>query len=106
VHSSGSKLFEEGSATGAIPGTMSAHFDIGPTVSTTFVLRARGGGTLIGHGSGTLHGSGRYESFAGTIVVSSGTGRYLHAHGHAGLYGTFDRRTYALVVQTTGDLSY
>jgi hypothetical protein len=106
VHSSGSKLFEEGSAAGAIPGTMSAHFNIGPTVSATFTLYARGGGTLIGHGKGTLRGSGRYESFAGTLVVTSGTGRYSHAHGHAGLYGTFDRRTYALVVQTTGHLSY
>jgi hypothetical protein len=106
VRSSGSLLFEEGSASGTLPGKMLAHFNIGPTVSASFTIYVRGGGTIKGHGAGSPHGSGIYESFAGSLVATGGTGRYSHARGHAGLYGVFNRRTYAIVVQTTGRLSY
>jgi hypothetical protein len=34
-------------------------------------------------------------SFAGTLTVSRGTGRYAHAHGHGGFYGVINRKTYA-----------
>jgi hypothetical protein len=84
---------------------MRAHFNIGPSISASFTIYTRKG-SIRGRGSATPHGSGRYESFAGSLLVTGGTGRYTHAHGRAGLYGTFDRRTYALIVQTTGSLSY
>jgi hypothetical protein len=106
IHSSGSLLCEEGSATGTLPGSMSAHVNIGPTLSGNFTIYVHGGGTIKGHGTATPHGSGTYESFAGSLTVTGGTGRYTHAHGHAGLYGTFDRKTYALLIQTTGRLAY
>jgi hypothetical protein len=105
VHSSGSSLFETGTATGTLPGSMQAHVNIGPTISGNFTIDVRGG-SISGHGTGTPHGSGTYESFSGSLTVTGGTGRYTHAHGRAGLYGTFNRKTYALVVQTTGRLSY
>jgi hypothetical protein len=105
IRSSGSLLIEEGSATGNLPGTMRAHVNIGPTVVANFTIYTQRG-TIIGHGTATPHGSGIYESFGGSILVTNGTGRYAHASGHAGFYGTFNRRTYALVVQTTGHLSY
>jgi hypothetical protein len=63
-------------------------------------------GIIRGHGTATPHASGIYESFSGTLTITGGTGRYAHAHGHAGLYGLFNRRTYNLIVQTTGTLSY
>jgi hypothetical protein len=105
IRSEGSIVFEEGSAKGALPGHMRARLDIGATFTASFTLYANGG-TLKGHGSATPHGSGRYESFSGSLVVDRGTGRYAHAHGHAGLYGVFDRSTYNVEVQTTGTLSY
>jgi len=105
VSASGSELFEKGSATGTLPGSMSAHVNVGATLSGTFTIYTRGG-SITGHGSATPHGSGVYESFAGTVTVTGGTGRFAHAHGHTGLYGTFDRDNYALVIQTTGTLSY
>jgi hypothetical protein len=105
VSSSGSLLLEEGSASGMLPGHMRARTDVGPTVSASFTLYGRGW-SLRGHGSATPHGSGRYESFGGSLVVTGGSGRYAHARGHAGFYGTFDRKTYAMVIQTTGRLSY
>jgi hypothetical protein len=102
----GSRLYEEGTATGTLPGRMQAHVEVGPTTSGSFTIYVRGGGTIKGHGTATMHGSGIYESFSGALVVTGGTGRYAHAHGRAGLYGTFDRKTYALLVQTTGRLAY
>jgi hypothetical protein len=105
IHAAGSLLYEEGTATGTLPGTMRAHVYIGPTTTGTFTIYVRGG-TINGHGTATMHGSGVYESFNGTLTATGGTGRYTHAHGHAGLYGTFDRKNYALLVQTTGRLAY
>jgi len=106
IRGSGSLLFEEGSASGTLPGSMKAHCNIGATVSASFTIYTHGG-TITGRGTATPHSSGGiYESFAGSLTVTGGTGRYTHAHGHAGLYGTFNRHTYALVVQTTGHLSY
>ncbi len=102
---SGSLLHESGTASGTLPGSMKAECNIGAELTTSFTIYAAGG-TIKGHGTATPHGSGTYESFAGTIVATGGTGRYAHAHGRAGLYGTFDRKNYALTVQTTGKLSY
>jgi len=102
---SGSLLHETGTASGTLPGSMKANCAIGATLTANFTIYARGG-TITGRGTGKPHGSGTYESFAGTLVATGGTGRYAHAHGHGGFYGTFDRRTYDLTVQTTGKLSY
>jgi hypothetical protein len=102
---SGSLLDESGSASGTLPGTMKADCKLGVTLNTSFTIYAKDG-TIKGHGTATPHGSGAIESFAGTLVATGGSGRYAHAHGHAGLYGTFNRRNYALTVQTTGKLSY
>jgi hypothetical protein len=105
VSSSGSLLFDEGKATGTLPGNMRVHLDLGTTFTGTFTIYTSGG-TIKGHGSAAPHGSGTYESFSGTLTVTGGSGRYAHAHGHGGLYGTFDRDNYALVVKTTGSLTY
>lgn len=107
VSVSGSNLIEEGKATGTLPGKMRATVNIGATISGNFTLYIHGG-TIKGHGTARPHGSGRYESFKGSIVITGGTGRYAHARGETGLYGTFDRESedYALVIQTTGTLSY
>jgi hypothetical protein len=99
------ELYEEGPVTGALPGSMHARFRTGAVLSGSFSIRTHGG-SIDGSGQAATHGSGRYQSFSGSLTVTGGTGRYSHAHGSAGLYGTFDRRTYALVIQTTGRFSY
>jgi hypothetical protein len=108
VSVAGSNLIEEGKATGTLPGKMRANVNIGATISGAFTIYVHGVGTIKGHGTATPHGSGRYESFKGSIVVTGGTGRYADARGETGLYGTFDRESedYALLIQTTGTLSY
>jgi hypothetical protein len=103
--SEGATLIEEGVAKGKLPGTMRARLSIEGEFSGTFVLRVSGG-TLKGRGTATPSGSGRYESFHGSLTITGGTGRYAHAHGKAGLYGVYDRNTQGFTVQTTGSISY
>ena len=106
LSTSGEVLEEEGPATGALPGKVKARFDVSTSITGSFVFYPSGGGSITGHGSARLHSTGTYASFGGTLAVSHGTGRYAHAHGSGGLYGTVNRRTNALIVQTTGKLSY
>lgn len=103
--SEGATLVEEGAATGKLPGRMRARLRIEGAFSGSFVLYTAAG-AIKGHGSATPSGSGRYESFRGSLVVNGGTGRYAHAHGRAGLYGVYDRNTHGVTVQTTGSISY
>jgi hypothetical protein len=105
VKANGSQLNEEGPVAGALPGSMRAVLTTGNGFSGSFTINTSGG-AIDGHGRATTHGSGRYQSFSGSITVTGGTGRYTHARGRTGLSGTFDRRTYAMVIKTTGTLSY
>jgi hypothetical protein len=84
---------------------MRADLNTGAVFTGSFTIYTRQG-IIGGRGTAKPRGSGRYESFAGSLEVTWGTGRYRRAHGLGGLYGTFDRRTDAVVVQTTGRISY
>lgn len=101
----GEDLLEEGAATGALPGYMRAELNIGPLYKGTFTIYTRKG-SISGHGTATPHGAGRYQSFAGWLNITSGSGSYAHVRGRNNLYGVFDRRTYAVTVKTTGSLYY
>jgi hypothetical protein len=103
---SGEQLEEEGPTTGALPGKVHARFIVSSSVTGSFTFYPRDGGTITGHGSARLHSTGTYASFGGSMFVSHGTGRYAHAHGSGGFYGTVNRHTNALIIQTTGQLSY
>ncbi len=102
----GEVLYEKGKATGALPGEMRAKITVQPGVLKGECTIYMGGSSITGEGHATARGAGRYQSFRGTLLITKGTGRYRGIHGRAGLYGTFDTRTFALVVQTTGTLSY
>ncbi len=106
VGESGSNLVEEGPVSGTVPGRVRVDFNIGPTVRASFTIYARGGGSISGHGEGSLHSTGLYSTFGGSLAVAHGTGRYAHAHGSGGLYGAINRKTYALTVQAIGKLYY
>ncbi|HUB36336.1 MAG TPA: autotransporter [Solirubrobacteraceae bacterium] len=107
VGESGAYLIEEGRVSGTLVGRVRVSFDVGTSVSASFVLYPNGGGSLTGHGVGKLRSSGRYASFGGSMSVSSGTGRFSHASGQGGLYGTILREgSFPVVVQTRGTLRY
>jgi hypothetical protein len=105
VKAEGSELFEEGRVSGALPGSMQAKLKTGAVFTGSFTTHTHSG-SIKGRGIANPHGSGRYQSFSGTFVVTGGTGRYAHISGRAGLYGVFDRRSDSVTVQTTGKLSY
>ncbi len=105
VSSKGSYLIEEGPASGPLAGTVKARLRVTAEISGTFTFYPRGG-SIRGRGSGTLHESGTYASFGGSLKIQGGTGRYAHAHGTGRVYGVYNRETLGLTIQTTGNLSY
>jgi len=107
VSESGSDIIEEGKVTGTLPGRVRVSFDLETAVTATFVLYPNGGGSIEGHATGRLHSATRYSSFGGTMWITKGTGRYRHASGQGGLYGTILREgSFPTVVQTRGTLHY
>lgn len=105
VSSTVSVFYETGRATGTLPGWMRVHMRLGNKFSGRYVIETKGG-SIRGSGAATAHGRGTIESFAGTITVTGGSGRFRHAHGHARVYGTFNRISNQLKLHTTGTLRY
>lgn len=101
VKAEGSLLFEEGPVSGILQGSAHAKLHIGATFTASFTIHTHAG-SIIGSGVAKPHGTGRYQSFSGSFLASTGTGRYAHISGRAGLYGVFDRRTDSVVIQTSG----
>lgn len=65
------------------------------------------GGWLKGDGWTNVQPEGAYGRVTGSINITSGSGRYSHAHG-SGLRvtGTVNRHTYALTIYVTGRMYY
>jgi hypothetical protein len=101
----GEEVYETGGASGTLAGSIHVHMIFASTFSGSFAIYTRGG-RIDGHGYAKPHGESVYESFAGTLVVTGGTGRYRRARGTARLYGTFNRENYALSIQTAGTLRF
>jgi hypothetical protein len=107
VSADGNTLYERGKASGTLPGTVEVALTLGAhTASSSFTIRTQGG-TITGRGSGKLKlGKGGYDSFGGAVSVQRGTGRFRHAAGKGGLYGSIYRVNDAMSVQVTGTLRY
>ncbi len=105
VSSKGSYLIEEGPASGQLEGTVKARLRVTAEISGSFTLYTHAG-AINGVGSGTLHESGTYASFGGSLKILGGTGRYAHGSGGGKLYGVYDRRNLGVTIQTIGNLSY
>lgn len=108
VRSAGAELVEEGPVSGTIPGKVHVSFIIGATVSAKFTIYAKGGGSISGHGGGSLHSTSLYSTFGGSLTVTGGSGRYAHAHGSGRISGAINRKSssYPMTVQTEGKLYY
>jgi hypothetical protein len=107
ISADGNTLFEQGRASGNLPGTVEVALTLGDhTATSTFTIHTTGG-TIGGRGNGKLHpGRAGYDSFGGTCAVTHGTGRFRGASGGCGLYGSIYRVDDSLRVQVTGKLRY
>jgi hypothetical protein len=108
VSSSGSQLIDEGTARGSLPGKVRLHFtyDGSPTVRAQFTVRGANW-SIQARAQGRLSNpTSPRPSFRGSLVISSGSGRYAHARGGGELFGVFSRRDYGLTVQAIGKLTY
>lgn len=108
VHASGSTILDEGYVSGTFPGTARARFvyDGEPRVSAQITISGHGG-AVSARGAGTLNSpTNPSPSFHGHMTIEGGSGRYAHIHGGGELYGVYNRRSYALIVQAIGRLSY
>jgi hypothetical protein len=108
IKASGSQLIDEGRAAGSFPGWVKARFTYNgePTVSAQFTIYGKGG-TISARGSGLLSSPvSASPSFRGRMHTTGGSGRYAHVHGSGEMYGVFNRRSYGLIVQAVGKLSY
>lgn len=103
-HESGSEdLAESGQAKGTLPGRVNATIIVGSRISISFTLYPHGG-SLSGRGSAQIHSNGRYISFAGTVQITRGSGRFARMHGGGRMYGVLNRETDATTVQVIGKL--
>lgn len=108
VKSSGSTLSDEGPATGTIPGKVKLVFTYtgSPSVSSQLTIYGSSGSIRV-RASGKLSSpTNPKPSFKGALTIVGGSGRFSHAHGSGTLYGVFNRRTYAMVVQAEGTIHY
>jgi hypothetical protein len=103
----GNTLFEQGRASGNLPGTVEVAMTLGDrTASSTFTIHTTGG-TIAGRGNGKLTpGHAGYDSFGGTCAVTHGSGRFRGASGACGLYGSIYRVDDSMRIQVTGKLRY
>jgi hypothetical protein len=108
IKSSGSVLTDEGPAHGTIPGKVRVRFvyNGSPSVSAQITIYGHAG-NIQAHANGRLSNpTSPSPSFEGTLTITGGSGRYLHASGSGHIYGVFYRRSYAMTVQTRGALHY
>jgi hypothetical protein len=106
--SHGFNLYESGSASGSLGGSISLHLDVISTnrVTAQITVHPRGGGSINGSASGSYRNNGSTASFAGTMSVTSGSGSYSGAHGSGlSFSGTIQRSTDAVTVRVSGHFS-
>lgn len=106
VRKSGSTLYESGSASGTLPGNVSAVFQTSLTKVTGTVTIYPRGGSLTVSVTGTPRSAGVRARFGGTMRVVRGSGRYRGASGSGTFDGVVNRRTWAVDVDATARLTY
>jgi hypothetical protein len=106
--SHGFNLYESGSTSGSISGSITLHLDVVSTnrVTAQITVHPRGGGSINGSASGSYRNNGATASFSGAMSVTSGSGSYSGAHGSGlSFSGTIERTTDAVTVHVSGHFS-
>lgn len=106
VRKSGNTLYESGTATGTLPGNVSARFETSLTkVTGTVTIYPRGGSITIDV-SGTPRSAGIKPRLTGSMRVVRGSGTFRGASGSGSFSGVVNRRTWAVSVNATARLTY
>jgi hypothetical protein len=102
--SHGFNLYESGSASGSLGGSISLHLDVVSTNRVTAAVTVYPhGGSISGSASGSYRNNGSTASFSGTLSVTSGSGSFAHAHGSGlSFSGTIERSNDAVTVHVSG----
>jgi hypothetical protein len=105
--SHGFNLYESGSASGSLGGSISLHLDVVSTNRVTAAVTVYPhGGSISGNATGSYRNNGSTASFSGTLSVTSGSGSYAHAHGSGlSFSGTIERSNDAVTVHVSGHFS-
>jgi hypothetical protein len=106
VSKSGSALLEKGTATGSLPGNVTAQFTVTLVRVTGLVTIFPRGGSITIRVVGSPRSVGVVAKFGGTMTVDGGTGRYAHARGGGTFSGTVNRRSWDASATVRGRLSY
>ena len=102
----GQVLIEHGSFTGTVSGPATIHFTMVTSTSgvAAFAFHPEGG-SINGRSSTTSHVVGGTVYFRGTLSITSGTGKWVHAKGaNLSFSGFFDRRTLDATAHLSGSL--
>ncbi len=102
------QIVEQGHGTGTLSGSITVKMTLTTTqASVSFTAYPSTGGTVVGHGEGSIYAGGHTASFTGNATITGGTGKYAHASGkNIHLKGTLQRKTFALYVQVEGKIRY
>ncbi len=106
VRKSGSTLWQAGTATGTLPGTVTTRFKVTLTSVTGTLKIVTRGGTVTLSVSGKPRSGGNNARFGGTMRVTGGSGKFKGASGSANFEGVVNRRSWAANVSATGRLTY
>lgn len=107
VRKSGNVLYERGTATGTLPGRVTARFVTSVTkVTGTVTFYPNSGGSLTLTAVGYPQSAGTVARFTGNIAVRRGTGRFANALGSGTFSGTANRRTWAVTVNARANITY
>jgi hypothetical protein len=103
----GFNLYESGSASGSLSGSISLHLDVASTNKVTAELTVSPhGGTLTGKASGNYRTNGGTATFTGTLTITHGSGSYSGAHGsNISFSGTIQRSNDSMTVRVNGKFS-
>jgi len=103
----GNVLYEKGTATGTLPGTVSARFVTSATkVTGTVTFRPYSGGSLTVSAVGYAQSLSTVTRISGTLAVRKGSGRFKNALGSGTFTGTANRKTWAVTVHATASITY
>jgi len=107
VRKNGNVIYERGTATGTLPGTVSARFVTSLTqVTGTVTFYPYSGGSITMTAVGYPQSLRRITGLTGNLAVRRGTGKYSRALGSGTFTGTANRRSWAVTVNARANLTY